>query len=299
MASKIRLITLYDFIYESYNTELKWQCQRFSPNGHQGFFTDEEILTCYLFSIIEEEKFLIKKSYQFIKKYWADWFPNLPSYQAFNARLNRLAPVLQDLVATLSILLMATESTFCYDGLIDSFPIRLSSGKRKGKIAPEYSVKSYCSTKNEYYHGIKCHVMAMSRSGQLPLPIWIKLSPGETHDSTPVKLDAHLFRRQRIFADKAYDFEVLRAFLRPMNCEVITPQKAGTREPKWEQQQNQAYRNILQTAVSAVRQPIESFFNWLNEKTNIQNASKVRSSKGLWVHTFGKIAAALLLMLQF
>ena len=46
--------------------------------------------------------------------------------------------------------------------------------------------------------------------------------------------------------------------------------------------------------VSFVRQPIESFFNWLNEKTQIQKASKVRSSKGLLVHIFGRIAACLL-----
>ncbi|MHB1104890.1 MAG: hypothetical protein ACYCZ2_00890 [Lutibacter sp.] len=44
-------------------------------------------------------------------------------------------------------------------------------------------------------------------------------------------------------------------------------------------------------AVSAIRQPIESFFNWINEKTQIQNASKVRSFKGLIVHIFGKLPA--------
>lgn len=44
--------------------------------------------------------------------------------------------------------------------------------------------------------------------------------------------------------------------------------------------------------VSKIRQPIESFFNWLIEKTDIQRASKVRSTKGLLVHVFGKMAAA-------
>ena len=50
----------------------------------------------------------------------------------------------------------------------------------------------------------------------------------------------------------------------------------------------------INKAVSSIRQPIESFFNWLNEKTQIQYAGKVRSSKGLFVHIFGKIATALL-----
>lgn len=41
------------------------------------------------------------------------------------------------------------------------------------------------------------------------------------------------------------------------------------------------------------RQPIESFFNWVESKTGIQIASKVRSLNGLLVHVFGKLAAAL------
>jgi hypothetical protein len=50
------------------------------------------------------------------------------------------------------------------------------------------------------------------------------------------------------------------------------------------------------TLVSQVRQPIESLFNWIQEKTGIQVASKVRSSQGLMVHVFGKIAAAMMLL---
>jgi len=43
-------------------------------------------------------------------------------------------------------------------------------------------------------------------------------------------------------------------------------------------------------SVSRIRQPIESLFNWIQEKTDIQVASKVRSSKGLMVHIFGRLA---------
>ena len=56
---------------------------------------------------------------------------------------------------------------------------------------------------------------------------------------------------------------------------------------------------IYSTLVSRVRQPIESFFNWINEKTHIQNAQRVRSEQGLLVHIWGKFAAALLLLTQF
>jgi len=124
------------------------------------------------------------------------------------------------------------------------------------------------------------------------LLVWSKLTPAETHDAIPVKVDAHLFRQQRIFADKAYDFETVRALLRPQHCEVITPQKTSKKESMMEKQRNLAYRNLLQTAVSSVRQPIESFFNWLNERTNIQNASKVRWTLGAYLRKNGRSSTA-------
>jgi hypothetical protein len=55
---------------------------------------------------------------------------------------------------------------------------------------------------------------------------------------------------------------------------------------------DKAANDLFSTAVSRVRQPIESLFNWLIVKTDIQKASKVRSTKGLLIHLFGKIAAA-------
>ncbi len=53
---------------------------------------------------------------------------------------------------------------------------------------------------------------------------------------------------------------------------------------------------IYSQIVSQVRQPIESFFNWVEEKTGIEIASKVRSYKGLMVHVFGRLAAAMFLL---
>jgi hypothetical protein len=48
--------------------------------------------------------------------------------------------------------------------------------------------------------------------------------------------------------------------------------------------------------VSAIRQALESLFNWLIRRTDLQNASRVRSSQGLKVHCYGKLAVACLLL---
>ena len=59
---------------------------------------------------------------------------------------------------------------------------------------------------------------------------------------------------------------------------------------------------LYSEAVSRMRQwqtslpGIESLSNWINEKTGIQQASKVRSYQGLLVHAFGRLAAAMLLL---
>jgi ABC-type transport system involved in Fe-S cluster assembly fused permease/ATPase subunit len=42
-----------------------------------------------------------------------------------------------------------------------------------------------------------------------------------------------------------------------------------------------------------------SLFNWINELTQIQNASKVRSTNGLKLHLYGKLAVALMILANF
>ncbi len=48
-----------------------------------------------------------------------------------------------------------------------------------------------------------------------------------------------------------------------------------------------------------MRQPVESLFNWLIEQTGIQNASKVPSITGLFVHCYGKLAVACVLLVFY
>jgi hypothetical protein len=56
---------------------------------------------------------------------------------------------------------------------------------------------------------------------------------------------------------------------------------------------DERYDNRL---VRRIRQPIESLFNWVQEKTGIQRASKVRSTDALMIHCWGKLAVAFFLL---
>jgi len=288
----IKLIALYSYIYECYNRELRWHCERFSNNSSPEF-TDEEVLTIYIFVMTEEEKFKVKSIYDFTRKHLHSWFPKLPSYQTFNDRLNRLASVFPLLAARLLRDVDTTGAQFGIS-LLDSMPIITCSGKRAGKVAPEITDKGYCSTKKLHYFGAKLHGIAFRRAGTLPLPEFFSMTKASEHDLSAVREILPQLYRRAVFGDKAYSDKGLEDVLQKENdvC-IYTPVKLIKGETEAIRHFKKAADKLYSTAVSRIRQPIESLFNWLNEKTEIQRASKVRSNKGLIVHVFGRIAAAI------
>jgi hypothetical protein len=175
-------------------------------------------------------------------------------------------------------------------------PIITCKGKNRiGKVATEMTDKGFCSTKGLYYYGLKLHMLAFRRSGTLTFPNKIHFSAASQNDLTVAKeqqwfddlIDVELF------ADKAYcDEPYFEQREQWIQLELFTPVKTVKGTPEVIKQREAAANNLFSTAVSKVRQPIESLFNWLIEKTNIQNASKVRSTNGLLLHCFGKLALA-------
>jgi len=177
-------------------------------------------------------------------------------------------------------------------------PIITCSGKRKGKIAKDLADKGYCSTKNMYYFGVKLHALAFRRDRSIPFPEEIIITPASTNDLVVFKEAWANKENSRFFGDKIYhDQEYFSGLVKDNNTVMMTPVKAVRGECQENRNRDKASNDLCSTAVSRVRQPIESFFNWLIEKTNIQKASKVRSSKGLLIHLFGKIAAAFIYLI--
>jgi Transposase DDE domain len=178
--------------------------------------------------------------------------------------------------------------------LIDSMPIVMAKQGRRftAKVAPEIATANgYCAAKKMYYYGVKLHVLGCYQKGKLPIPNYIGLTNAGTNDRKAYEQILPELSKN-IFADKAYQKEN-NSLLREGNTVLHTPVK---------KQKGQEYLDsadkLLSSAISSVRQPIESFFNWLQEKTSIQMASKVRSYNGLMVHVFGRIAAAMFLLVQ-
>lgn len=265
---------------------------RQSNNNAALKFTDEEAMTLYLFGI--QKKFSkVKHIHEYAKEHLSDWFPNLPSYQAFDNRLNLLNGAFAVMVGEL-INKGCNGLMFSLESVIDSMPIIVAGNKRSSfaKTANEICDKGYCASKNMYYYGLKLHLLGFVRPSTIPMPEYCWFTSAEANDLTAAKdIIGNIYNR-KIFGDKIYFVEeYYHQMLQENNTMIISPIK----KTKGQQLQDAA-DNLFSTAVSRIRQPIESFFNWLNEKTQIQNATKVRSSKGLLVHVWGKFAAALCLL---
>ena len=286
------------YICDIYQSSLKFYCQRFSNNANP-IFTDQELLTVYLFCGAYQRYFQIKEIHTFTEEYLLSWFPNLPSYQTFNYRLNLMSEAIGELVKHL-ITFFKPEDCDSMTSLIDSMPIITCAGKNKtGKVATEIATKGYCSTKNIYYFGLKIHALAFRREGTIPFPEMIILSSAEENDLTVLKREAaDILIKRKIFADKIYsDFSYWRNKQQEQGVTMLTPVKAIKGEAPVITQREKAGRDLFSTAVSKVRQPIESFFKGLNEKTNIKRAMKVRSTSGLLVNTMGKISNAFIYLI--
>lgn len=281
-----KLIWLYCFISESYNSTLHWECQRTS-NNNQPKFTDIEVLTIYLYCILEEKKTEVKEIHKHTKKYLLSWFPHLPNYPNFNKRLHRLTSVFP-LLIEIVLGCCSAEDVEWDVSLGDAMPIVVAKSTRssQARVAPELCNKGYCASKKMHYYGVKLHELAFRRPGKLPIPEYLDISPAATHDLTAMRPVLMELTDRNIFLDKAYCDQKMTNELREGELEIITPIKK-----KKGQKRLSAADNFFSTGVSRVRQPIESFFGWIQEKTNIQDASKVRSAKGLRIHVFGKLAA--------
>lgn len=284
------LIELYLLICDFYDKQPVLKEQRLS-NNREPLCTDQELLTMYLFGHFQGFS-QQRQIYDYMSNHWRAYFPALPSYQAFNQRLNQLAPAFELLIQE-CLLSAAWQIDADNDRLIDSVPVMLAHGTRanQAKIAPELANTGFCATKQQYYRGVKLHFIAARRIERLPLPEKIHLSAASQNDLAALQeLSPRLPKGAALFADKAYFHRETEKYFKERGWFLLASYKRHRFESEADVP---TYYNRF---VSAIRQPLESLFNWIIQKTDLQNASKVRSSQGLKVHCLGKLAVACLLL---
>ena len=137
--------------------------------------------------------------------------------------------------------------------------------------------------------------MASVRQGTIPFPESMIITPAEDNDLTTFKqawgdnIFSKVILGDKIYSDKEYFNSNKRI---TQDIEMLTPVKGIKGQTEEIKQRDKAFNDLFSRSVSKLRQPIESFFNWLNEKTKIQRAMKVRSTAGLLIHLYGKMSIA-------
>ena len=257
-------------------------------------FTDKEVLTVYLFGLAKKRE-TVSETHEYAEDHFSDWFPDLPSYQSYNRRLNRLNAVFSPLVEKALEEIDGEGARKNVLRIVDSMPIMLAKGNRasQAKVASERtSDVGYCSSKDTFYHGVKLHAVAEQRSGQLPLLTRAGLTSGSENDLQALRRVLPEITGGVLCGDKAYcDGPLKERLAETQALDLITPVKKEKG-----QKTLPAADKLYSEAIGRLRQPIESLFSWIDEKTGIQRASKVRSYRGLLVHVFGRLAAAMLIL---
>lgn len=287
----LKLVNIYCKVCTLYDNHLCFTAQRFSNNNEPNF-TDQEVITIFLYSMIEEERHTNKQIHTFADRYLRSWFPLLPSYPAFINRINRLGETFKHLCDIIFTQYLPDDCDTS-KSLLDSMPIITCSGKRTPKVATEITDKTYSATKGFWYHGLKLHALGFHRPSRLPFPESIVITPASENDLNVFKQNWSEITNREFFGDKIYfDNKFFDQLYKEKQSVMFTPVKITKGTDELTKQREKAYNDLFSSAVSTVRQPIESLFNWVNEKTKIQIASKVRSTKGLITHVFGRLAAA-------
>jgi len=287
---QIHLIRLYCTVCEYYDTTVHVEVQRLTNNSCPQF-SDQEMMTVYLWGTLQGLRD-VKAIYTYTFRHLREWFPALPSYQAFDRRMGNLCMAF----ARLAECFVDSRGSDGYDLtslVVDSLPIWLARLSRSdhAKVAREICAKAYNASREEWYYGLKLHAVVQDRYKKLPALLVATVSAASTHDLPCAKhaMGALGIWEGTLFGDKAYvDAHWAQTLHATSHLQLATPHRRtrGEVDPF-------PGGNAAETFISSIRQKIEIFFNWLNAKTGIQCASKVRSLKGALSHTFGKLAAAL------
>lgn len=294
----LNLISLYYYVCQLYDEELHHHCFRHTKNGQSPLFTDQELITVFLFIQNVYKPSSLKSLHTIAQDAYLDWFPHLPGYERFNRRLNRISSsfchIANDLghrwfIQCLDSGAIADEAWL----LNDSFPVVTCAGNRYGVVAPEITDRGYNSTKRMHFWGIKIHVLAYKVSGSTPVPVRLWVGPASEHDYQAQVAELESVAPFNISGDKAFESKELIEAFENHGGKWMIGKKDNYRKRVWERQRNIAADQLYNRAVSKLKQPIESLFSTF-AKFGIQKAGLIRSTTGLTRHIMGTLAAAMI-----
>ena len=278
----IKLFQLNRRVCKFYHTTELACCQRLSNNSEPKF-TDIQATVIYLYGM--NLGFQTKQSiYNFAEEHLLRFCKHLPTYKQFCLRINKLAPVFEQLCNLELKLKRKTSKTH----LADSLPIVVAKGSRssRAKTADEICDKGHCASKKMWYYGVKIHILAEERPHTVPIPRKILITKASEHDLNAGKMMFENAGDIEVFADKAYIDDEWGYDLQLQYVNLNTPFKERSKNQVPLDDGERAWNDM----VASKRQLIESLFSQISRVTDLQNAGFVRSLDGLLAFIWAKLA---------
>ena len=126
-----------------------------------------------------------KQAYQYVYDHYLDCFPDLPSFSAFNRRLNRLAHIMSMVLDYCTNCLERVGQYLSQPMVLtNSFPIITGLANRCNCYCTLISDRGYCAAKKQWYYGVKLHLGAYKVPNTLPQIGYAWISPASIHDKS-------------------------------------------------------------------------------------------------------------------
>ena len=231
------LIRFYLFVCRHWTGRLQAVAQQQSNNSEPDF-TDEEVLTIYLFGLIRDRE-TIKAIHEYDDDHFYEWFPDLPCYGRYVQGLNRLSGVFVPLLSKALEEIdrkNVVESSMSLVRIADSMPIILAKEKcsSQASVAGELADKGYCFSKGTFFYGVKLHAVGHRKRCTMPVLECVRLTPGSENDLTALRRVAWTLEGGQFYGDRAYCDAPMKARLaKEQDLDVLTPvkKKKGQKRP--------------------------------------------------------------------
>lgn len=190
----------------------------------------------------------LEQARHFLKDYF--YIPNMLSKSRLIRRLHSFSRGFwRALLRYFSLVNKASKDP---EAIIDSFPVKACHKVRKSRLYTENKFRSYNASKEEYYTGLKTHVITNSK-GQ---PLDFLITPGSVHDLKAFKMfNLERFHGKIIYGDKAYNHYEYEDQLLKVGTYLMPQRKENSKRP-W------SYRAFCR--INSVRKRIETSFSQIN-----------------------------------
>jgi hypothetical protein len=246
--------------------------------GYQPRLSDAEVITMEMVG-----EFLgydgDKAIWEYFRRHWRSWFPGLGDRTTFSrqaANLWRVKQLLQErLVAELG-----ADTAACH--LIDGFPMavcKLARASRSQVLKP-VAAYGYCAAKDEYYYGLKGHVVIDLRGVVTAITV-----TAANVDERDAAYDMLRVMEGLLIGDKGYIRPQFKADCEAVGIDLQTPVRKNMAEPRprWFLRLLQRVRKRVETVIGQLEQRFGLATIRARDAWHLTN----RVARKLLAHTFG------------